>query len=211
MITVNEQSSIQFRMEKTIYVDPFHLKEALHDADFIFITHPHYDHFCMEDILKCRKEDTVVFTVSDTYDSLLSSFSPEQIHIVHPGESFSLGDISVETVPAYNLHQPFHPKEKGWVGYLFTIDGCTYYVMGDTDVLPFMETVSCDTLFIPIGGTYTMTMEEALSLVRKMKPRMVVPIHYGTIVGTPSLGEQFLSSLPKGVEGKNLLSFPSHS
>lgn len=205
MIFVNEQSSIKLVLEKTIYFDPFHLKEKSFDADIIFITHPHYDHFSIEDILKCRKEDTVIVTVQETVEELSRYFSPQKIRIVKPGESFFLGEIGIETVPAYNLNKKFHPQENNWVGYLLTIDGKKYYIMGDTDVLPSMDEISCDVLFIPIGGTYTMNLEEAVSLVQKMKPKEVIPIHYGTIVGDSSLGNQFLSFLPDGVQGKILL------
>ena len=57
MIQVNCQSSIQIIGEKVLYFDPLNVKET-HDADYIFITHSHWDHFSKEDIQKIRKQDT---------------------------------------------------------------------------------------------------------------------------------------------------------
>ena len=48
-------SSIKFEKEKTIYFDPFKVDKNYNDADIIFITHSHYDHFSEEDILKVKK------------------------------------------------------------------------------------------------------------------------------------------------------------
>ena len=58
-LTVNEHSSIRIGADKVIYFDPFHLVRADHDADIIFITHDHYDHFSPEDIEKCAGSDTL--------------------------------------------------------------------------------------------------------------------------------------------------------
>ena len=52
-------SCIKISTEKTIYIDPFKIKEKLNDADIIFITHSHYDHFSEEDILKIFNEISI--------------------------------------------------------------------------------------------------------------------------------------------------------
>lgn len=59
MIQVNCQSSIKLTGNKVIYFDPIKVEEK-HDADYIFITHPHWDHFSKEDILKIKKENTKI-------------------------------------------------------------------------------------------------------------------------------------------------------
>ena len=65
MITINEQSSIRLELDKIIYFDPFHLSDSKHDADVIFITHAHYDHFSIEDILKVKKEESIIVCPKD--------------------------------------------------------------------------------------------------------------------------------------------------
>ena len=49
-INVLCHSSIKLMKEKIIYFDPYKINNELHDADIIFITHSHYDHFREEDI-----------------------------------------------------------------------------------------------------------------------------------------------------------------
>jgi len=207
MITINEQSSIRLELGKIIYVDPLHLKEELHDADMILITHSHWDHLSIEDILKCKQENTVIVTVGDTYGKLSSYFSKEKIILVKPNESFRVLGIDIQTVPAYNLTKEYHLKEYQWVGYILTLKNQRYYIMGDTDALDFMKDISCDYLFVPIGGKFTMNVEEAVTLTKAIHPKAVIPIHYGTIIGEPSLGEEFKSQIPSDIECQLLLKF----
>lgn len=207
MITINEQSSVRLSFTKNIYMDPFHLEEELHDADIIFITHSHYDHFSLEDIEKCRNENTVIVSVGDTYGKLSRIFDSSHLILVKPEEEFQVLGIPVKTVPAYNLDKQYHLKEYEWVGYILTIEDQIYYFMGDTDCLDFMKDIQTDYLFIPIGGKFTMTMGEAALLVNEMKPKVVIPIHYGTIIGETSLGSDFSKEIDSGIECRLLLKF----
>lgn len=207
MITINEQSSVRLSFTKNIYMDPFHLEEELHDADIIFITHSHYDHFSLEDIEKCRNENTVIVSVGDTYGKLSRIFDSSHLILVKPEEEFQVLGIPVKTVPAYNLDKQYHLKEYEWVGYILTIEDQIYYFMGDTDCLDFMKDIQTDYLFIPIGGKFTMTMGEAALLVNEMKPKVVIPIHYGTIIGETSLGSDFSKKIDSGIECRLLLKF----
>ena len=51
-ISINARSSIRIAGENILYFDPFKVSEEKHDADFVFITHDHYDHYSEEDIDK---------------------------------------------------------------------------------------------------------------------------------------------------------------
>ena len=53
-ITVFSNNAICLRGSLVIYFDPFQIPEKRNDADFIFITHPHWDHFSLIDILKVK-------------------------------------------------------------------------------------------------------------------------------------------------------------
>ena len=59
-ITVNTQSSIRIKLDKVLYFDPFKIENASYDADIIFITHEHYDHFDIESINKIKNDNTIV-------------------------------------------------------------------------------------------------------------------------------------------------------
>ena len=97
----------------------------------------------------------------------------------------------IETIPAYNKNKNFHPKSKNWVGYIIEMENTRYYIAGDTDYTKEASKVKCDVAFLPIGGTYTMDYIEAAALANKIKPKFVVPTHYGTIVGNPEDGILF--------------------
>ena len=64
----------------------------------------------------------------------------------------------------------------------------------------FTGNVKCDVAFVPVGGIYTMNFKEAATLINQIKPKIAVPIHYGSIVGDISLGEEFKEKVNKEIE-----------
>lgn len=200
-IKVNCHSSIKIQKDKTIYVDPFRIKEVPHDADYIFITHSHYDHFDTKDILRVAKIDTVFIAVQETKSSFQLLGVPEdQIITVEPNEKYDVKGIKFKTVPAYNENKKYHPKENKWVGYIIELDGLKYYIAGDTDDINEIQDVKCDIAFLPIGGEFTMNAKEAADLANKIDSKVIVPIHYGELVGTEEDLKEFLKLTDKDVE-----------
>lgn len=191
-VTVYEQNTIQI---EDIYFDPYLVKNESHDARAIFITHSHYDHFSKEDIEKVRNEETILIIPKDCLVKALESFDKNHIVVVEPKESYVIGDLRFQTIPMYNENKAFHPKENGWVGYLLEFNDHTYYIVGDSDATEEVTSTKCDVLFIPIGGTYTMDVEEAIRATIKIGPKVVVPTHYGTIVGKKEDGYLFQEKL----------------
>ncbi len=184
-ISVNTQASIRIESDnKVIYFDPFKINEEIHDADYIFITHDHYDHYDEESINKIKKDTTKIIVPKCLEDK-------ENYLVVEPNNTYTIDDMTFDTIPSYNLNKPFHPKEKGYVSYNVNIDDTYYYVMGDTDVTEESKQVKTDICFIPIGGVYTMDVYEAIDYINKLKPNKAIPIHYGLIVGDSSLKEIF--------------------
>ena len=205
-VEVLNHSCVKFNFEKVIYTDPFQLEKGRNDADIILITHSHFDHFSEEDIEKIRKSDTIICITQDLYDrSIALGFKRENIVVVEPNHSYEVLGIEIKTVPAYNVNKQFHPKENNWVGYLINIENCIYYIAGDTDITDENRKITCDCAFVPVGGTYTMTASEAASLVNKIKPKLAVPIHYGSIVGKPEDAQTFVKNLDKDISGKILM------
>lgn len=185
-------SSIRMKRDRTIYFDPFQINHDYNDADILLITHDHYDHYSEEDIDRVVKKDTIVVAPMDLKEKLLNhGFQIEQIVLVEPNQTYQVKGIEVHTIPAYNTNKAFHKKEYGWVGYLITLDGTVYYVAGDTDITKENLQVRCDVAFVPVGGTYTMTYEEGARLVNQIHPKIAIPIHYGSIVGTKEDGKKF--------------------
>ena len=199
-------SSIKFYKEKVIYIDPFKIDKNYNDADIIFITHDHYDHYSEDDIDKIKKDDTVIVAPEELLTKLLrKGFRQDYIIIVEPNEKYIVESIKFETVPAYNTNKQFHPKENGWVGYIIEIKGIRYYIAGDTDITEENKKVKCDVAFVPVGGTYTMDFKEAAYLINEIKPQVTVPIHYGSIVGTNQDATDFSKLLHPEIECKILI------
>lgn len=172
------------------YFDPFALTdaEAAHDADYVLITHAHYDHLSPEDYARVAGEKAVVVAPA-SMEREVAGLGAAATQLMSAGEKVELPGLCVEAVPAYNVEPErlgMHPRENGWLGYVVTIDGepTRYFVSGDTDQNPDNETVSCDVALVPIGGTYTCDPRQAAAFVNALRPRVVVPTHYGSIVGT---------------------------
>lgn len=186
-IEINCHSSIKINKGKIIYIDPFKIEKEEHDADIIFITHDHYDHYSPEDIEKVIKEDTII--VAPKTAKALSKM--KNVILVEPNRTYDVKGIKIETIPSYNINKKFHPITNVWVGYIIEIDEVRYYIAGDTDITPENKQVKCDVAFIPCGGTYTMNYEEAAELTNIIKPKIVIPTHYGNIVGNKDDGLKF--------------------
>lgn len=202
-INVLKHSSIRINKGKIIYIDPFQIDIANHDADLILCTHSHYDHFSPEDIKAIANESTVLITTQDTQKDVEKiGFLDENVQYAKPGDIFNFEGIIIECIPAYNKFKEFHPKSKNWVGYLITIDEVTYYIAGDTDKTKEACQVQCDVAFLPVGGTYTMTYAEAASLANKIRPKYAIPTHYGSIVGELQDGISFVRLLDKDIESR---------
>ena len=129
-ITVFTHSSIRIESgSKVLYFDPFGIRENFHDADYIFITHDHYDHLSPEDISKAMKSSTVFFAPENTAGKLKGIASDSgKVYPVKPGAFYEKEDMEFDTVPAYNNLKPFHPKSAGFVGYIVRLEGKRIYV-----------------------------------------------------------------------------------
>ena len=196
MISINTQSSIKITGNKIIYFDPYQIKEELHDADYIFITHDHYDHYDIDSINKIKNDNTEFII-------------PEVIDIdglkVLPNKEYKIDDIYFKTIPSYNIDKSFHPKDRNYVGYIINIENVTYYIAGDTDITEENKKVKCDIALVPIGGTYTMDYKEAANLINEIKPTIAIPTHYGSIVGSKEDGEKFRELLNENIDCKLLV------
>lgn len=201
-ITINYHASIRLEKEgKIIYFDPFKIEEAKNDSDYIFITHSHYDHYSEEDIKKVMNDNTKFIVTSDLESKVKAlGVLEDNVLVVYPNEEHNIDYISFETIPAYNTDKTYHKKSYNWVGYVIDLEGVKYYVVGDSDVTDEFKNVSCDVIFVPVGGTYTMTDKEAVDAINEMKPKYAVPVHYGE-VGSSTNAQNFVNGLDSSIEG----------
>lgn len=187
--------SYRIKDDKTIYIDPYKISKA-EPADLILITHEHFDHFSVEDIMKIVKPDTVVVGIQACRPGM-GDIKVKEIKTVRPGDRIEAYGVAVEAVQAYNTNKfrepgvVFHPKVDGKVGYVLVVRGVRVYHAGDTDHIPEMRNIKADVALLPVSGTYVMTAEEAANAANDIKPKLAIPMHYGAIVGSEKDAEQF--------------------
>ena len=175
--------------EEVIYTDPFKIKKK-DTAGIILITHEHYDHCSPEDVNKLQGPDTVIVAPADCAAKLKGN-----VKIVKPGAKIEIRGVAIEVLPSYNTNKQFHTKDRGWVGYVFTAEGQRIYIAGDTDYIPEMKNIRTDIALLPVSGTYVMTADEAVQAALDIKPKVAIPMHYGSIVGTKEDARKFAEKL----------------
>jgi L-ascorbate metabolism protein UlaG (beta-lactamase superfamily) len=172
--------------EKIIYFDPWKLKREP-KGDIVCISHPHFDHLDLEDVQKVLAPESILVGPAD----VVSRIETRNKITLAVGEVKECIGFKITGLPAYNLKVHYHPKEKGWLGFLVESEGTSLYFAGDTDFVPELEQVHPTIAILPIGGTYTMDAEEAARAVEIMRPKIAIPVHYGETVGTLQDAEKF--------------------
>lgn len=187
-----------FTIEKEIKIciDPYKLSSSI-KADIILVSHNHFDHLSLDDIKKCTSPNTIIIAANECINQLSQVVSKERIGLL-PGQEKTVYGIKVKAVHAYNTdkinpdtNKPFHPKEDNKIGFIVNIEGISIYHTGDSDYIPEMTDLKPDVLLVPVSGTYVMSAKEASSAVEKIKPKVAIPMHYGTIVGTENDAKKF--------------------
>jgi len=182
-----------------IYIDPYNINEGNEKADFILITHSHFDHCSLADINKIAKEGTKIICPADCQSIINKMNIPIKIEIIEPNQEFTFGSTKISTIPAYNTDKLFHPKSEAWVGYIIKIGDVIIYHAGDTDVIEEMKNLTGHNhagkkfvALLPVGGRYTMTSDEAAEAAKIIKPFIAIPMHYGSVIGTEEDAEDFV-------------------
>jgi len=179
-----------------IFFDPYKLSKQS-EADLILISHDHFDHLSLEDLQKISTIKTTIVAAKECVNKITSIAFKEKMGIA-PGEEKTVNGIRIRAVSAYNIDKinhdtkkPFHPKEDNKIGFLVNINGIVIYHTGDSDLIPEMSNLRPDILLIPVSGTYVMTNKEAAKATEIIKPKIAIPMHYGTIVGTERDATEF--------------------
>jgi L-ascorbate metabolism protein UlaG (beta-lactamase superfamily) len=184
----------------------------LRRVDLILLSHGHSDHVgnAVEIGKRTRAKLVATFDLSAAMKNVLGypSDLAETDTTGHFGGTLRLlnGEVAVTFVPAWHgtamdkdeTSPPFYSGTPS--GLIIAIrDGLTFYHTGDTDLFSDMALVSrynkIDVMLVCIGDHFTMDPRRAADAVDLVKPRMVIPMHYGTfpvLTGTPEVFEQEL-------------------
>ena len=179
--------------EQIIYIDPYEI-DANEDADVILITHEHYDHCNPKDINSITGPTTLIIAPVGAAKKLKGN-----VRTIKTGDHINLDLVEIEAVEAY------HPRGLG-VGYIITINNSRIYHTGDTDLISEMKTFKdIDIAFLPVSGVFVMNADEAVEAAEIIKPKIAIPMHYGSIVGSVTDAETFAEQIdPKVTEVKIL-------
>lgn len=181
MVTVRKLNHSGFIIKDkglNIFIDPFEV-DCREKADIILITHPHFDHYSIDDINRICKDDTKIVCPGKNFYRL------DECMDIKPWEEMKFGECKVIAVPSYNKNKHFHPKSNGWVGYIVEVSGHRIYHAGDTDFIDEMKNIkNIDYAMFPISGTYTMNAKEAAAAANMICPKCAIPMHYGDIIGS---------------------------
>lgn len=197
-------STVGIYGKKIIYIDPFGevLKGDEKKADIIISTHGHRDHFDVNAINTLSKEDTYVIIRPGCEKNNLTARNIKEIGI---DEKYNVEGIEVRSVDAYNTKRfrspgtPFHPEGFG-MGVVVNMQGVKFYYAGDTDFITPMQGLrdeKIDMAFLPIGGTYTMDIDEAVDAALAIEAKKIIPVHYNYIKGTEVDAIEFKQKVEK--------------
>jgi L-ascorbate metabolism protein UlaG (beta-lactamase superfamily) len=186
-----------------ILLDPFVSQNPKYPAgyvlpekiDYVLLTHGHGDHIS-DAVPVAQKHGSTVVAIYELA-SYVASKGVANIVGMNIGGTAQLGDVAVTMVEA--KHSAAAEDEQGThyagvaTGFVLSIaEGPVLYHAGDTTVFGDMQLIADlyhpEVAMLPIGGFYTMGPREAALAVRFLKPKMVLPIHYGTfppLTGTP--------------------------
>jgi L-ascorbate metabolism protein UlaG (beta-lactamase superfamily) len=196
-------SAFLIKNSALVYIDPFQLKTN-EKADIIFITHGHYDHCSLQDIEKIVKKGTIIIIPAGCQSKVMKLEEDVDIKILNPGEQAIIKGIKVKAVPSYNTNKPSHPKGDGWNGYVLDFDNVRIYHAGDTDMIPEMSPLrEIDIALLPVDGKFAMSADEAAKAAEIIKPKLAIPMHYGTVAGTKEDAERFVRlCMQKGIKAE---------
>jgi L-ascorbate metabolism protein UlaG (beta-lactamase superfamily) len=152
----------------TVLIDPFFTQENPlapqyeGKPDIILITHEHFDH---TDASKFKSMVVAPPTLKGKYKDMIT---------MEFGDNKLINGVNI-TMIGVSHHQSKYPA-----GYIFEVGGIRFAHLGDTYLDGVQRLTNIDVLFIPIGGFFTMDMNDAVKALDIIKPQTAIPMHFNT-------------------------------
>lgn len=151
--------------------------------DYILITHAHGDH--LGEALSLSKKGGEIIAIHEIQQYLLRKGATKAIGM-NIGGTYRSDGISFTMVPA--LHSSSFPDGSYGgepCGFVITLEnGLTIYHAGDTGVFSDMKLIgelyTPEIALLPIGDHYVMGPKEAAKACELIRPKVIIPMHYGT-------------------------------
>lgn len=158
------------------------------ECDLIFLTHEHAPH-CEPDTVKEIAERTFASVIAPKPALSMVDISERFKVDVRTGDKFTIKGLDIEVVKAV------HPQSTYPVGFVIRTPKYSIYHAGDTYSYLDMGRIKCDVAIVPIGGSYTMDPFAAANVVKEMRPKYAIPMHYNTYERITQEVSEFSSSL----------------
>ncbi len=172
-----------------VHIDPFVLPREWRKPNLVLHTHKHFDHCA-----NVHKHESAGVPI-------VGCGCEHPCRGIRAGEKIASGPVVIEAVKAYNIGKPYHGVDLG-CGYIVSFGKVRVYHAGDTDCIPEMKGYRCDVALLPIGGKYTMNIEEAVKAALDIKPRLAIPMHYNYLDDTKADPKIFKDAVERQSEGK---------
>ncbi len=173
-----------FQKEGNRLVPPAASVMSLPKIDVIAITHEHFDHWNAGEVEAIAGRNFSHVLAPSNVTSQLNL--PARLKVpVRSGESFNLEGLD------FTVTQASHPQSTNPVGYTLSDEKVTVYHAGDTYDFAGLSLLRPDVALLPIGGTYTMDVLSAVTAVKKMYAKYVIPMHFNTFSNIRADHEDF--------------------
>ena len=176
--------------EKTIYIDPVvdpFVLNSCKKADLILVSTADFDHFSIECVRGLIGDFGVICGTPEAAAVM------HELHYLRPYNVQDFGFCKIKIIPT----KPWGVNRKNTIlGFLINIENKIVYYPSDTHYVYDMEMLKPDVILLPVGGTFSATAKDAAAWLEKIRPRLIIPIHWGKHDGTVDNANDLIQYAP---------------